>query len=35
MDTIRKATQGYRRDLPVEIDPKSITLATKGWDEGM
>jgi len=34
MNTIRKATAGYRRDLPVEIDPNSITLATTGWNEG-
>ncbi|MGK3740156.1 MAG: hypothetical protein ACI8RD_006089 [Bacillariaceae sp.] len=35
MNTIRKATAGYRRDLPVEIDPNSITLATTGWNEGV
>jgi len=34
MNTISKATAGYRRDLPVEIDSKSITLANKGWEEG-
>ena len=31
---ISKATAGYRRDLPVEIDPSSVTNAKTGWDEG-
>jgi hypothetical protein len=34
MNNIGKATSGYRKDLPVEIDPKSIVDAQKGWDEG-
>jgi len=33
-NTISKATAGYRRDLPVEVDAKSITNARVGWDEG-
>mmetsp|Transcript_2120 Transcript_2120/g.4552 ORF Transcript_2120/g.4552 Transcript_2120/m.4552 type:complete len:314 (+) Transcript_2120:217-1158(+) len=32
--TISKATAGYRRDLPVEVDVKSIVNAKAGWDEG-
>mmetsp|Transcript_7204 Transcript_7204/g.8349 ORF Transcript_7204/g.8349 Transcript_7204/m.8349 type:complete len:313 (-) Transcript_7204:68-1006(-) len=31
---ISKATAGYRRDLPVEVDKGSITNAIQGWDEG-
>eukprot|EP00534_Pseudo-nitzschia_fraudulenta_P000749 CAMPEP_0201124750 /NCGR_PEP_ID=MMETSP0850-20130426/17004_1 /ASSEMBLY_ACC=CAM_ASM_000622 /TAXON_ID=183588 /ORGANISM="Pseudo-nitzschia fraudulenta, Strain WWA7" /LENGTH=309 /DNA_ID=CAMNT_0047392355 /DNA_START=60 /DNA_END=989 /DNA_ORIENTATION=- len=31
---ISKATAGYRRDLPVEVDKSSITNAKDGWDEG-
>jgi hypothetical protein len=34
MNTISKATSGYRKDLPVEIDPKSIVEAKQGWEEG-
>jgi hypothetical protein len=34
MNSISKATAGYRKDLPVEIDSKSITEAQRGWDEG-
>eukprot|EP00536_Pseudo-nitzschia_multiseries_P000507 jgi/Psemu1/178876/e_gw1.6.272.1 len=33
-NTISKATAGYRRDLPVEVDQKSIDSARVGWDEG-
>ena len=31
---VAKVTSGYRRDLPVELDPASIKVAEKGWDEG-
>ena len=31
---ISKATAGYRRDLPVEIAPSTISTAKDGWDEG-
>jgi hypothetical protein len=31
---ISKATAGYRRDLPVEVDKSSVTNAIQGWDEG-
>ena len=31
---ISKVTSGYKRDLPVELDPASIKVAEKGWDEG-
>lgn len=34
MNNISKATAGYRKDLPVEIDSKSIVDAQKGWEEG-
>jgi hypothetical protein len=34
MGNISKAVAGYRKDLPVEIDPKSIVAAQQGWDEG-
>lgn len=34
MDKISKATAGYRRDLPVEIDARTITKAKEGWEEG-
>ncbi|KAL3908734.1 MAG: hypothetical protein SGARI_002934 [Bacillariaceae sp.] len=34
MNTVSKATSGYKLDLPVEIDPKSITTAKQGWEEG-
>jgi len=31
---ISKATAGYRRDLPVEVDPKAVINAKTGWNEG-
>jgi len=31
---ISKATAGYRRDLPVEVDKGAVTNAIQGWDEG-
>jgi hypothetical protein len=31
---ISKATAGYRRDLPVEVDASSVKNAKDGWDEG-
>ncbi|KAG7356383.1 hypothetical protein IV203_001069 [Nitzschia inconspicua] len=34
MNTISKATSGYKKDLPVEIDSKSIEQAKQGWEEG-
>lgn len=34
MNTISKATAGYRRDLPVEIDSNNILAAKNGWDDG-
>jgi hypothetical protein len=34
MADIGKATAGYRKDLPVEVDSKSISDARRGWDEG-
>lgn len=34
MQKIGKSVAGVRRDLPVEIDPSSVTGAQKGWDEG-
>lgn len=33
-NAISKATAGYRRDLPVEIDPKDVARANAGWNEG-
>jgi len=33
-NTISKATAGYRRDLPVEIDPSTIVRAKAGWEDG-
>ena len=34
MDKIGKATAGYKKDLPVEIDAKSVQAAKDGWEEG-
>lgn len=34
MNTISKATAGYKKDLSVEIDSKSIKDAKDGWEEG-
>jgi hypothetical protein len=34
MNTISKATAGYKKDLPVEIDSKTILQAKQGWEEG-
>jgi hypothetical protein len=34
MNTISKATSGYKKDLPIEIDTKSIVEAKQGWEEG-
>eukprot|EP00548_Thalassiothrix_antarctica_P005293 CAMPEP_0194147028 /NCGR_PEP_ID=MMETSP0152-20130528/22475_1 /TAXON_ID=1049557 /ORGANISM="Thalassiothrix antarctica, Strain L6-D1" /LENGTH=327 /DNA_ID=CAMNT_0038847699 /DNA_START=69 /DNA_END=1052 /DNA_ORIENTATION=+ len=34
MGKITKATAGIQRDLPVEIDPKAVPDAKKGWEEG-
>jgi hypothetical protein len=34
MNTISKATSGYKKDLPVEIDANSIIEAKQGWEEG-
>jgi hypothetical protein len=34
MNSISKATAGYRKDLPVEIDSKSIVQAKQGWEDG-
>ena len=34
MQQISKATAGVSRDLPVEIDKKSIELAKSSWEEG-
>lgn len=34
MYVISKATAGIRRDLPVEVDDKSIDIAKKNWEEG-
>jgi hypothetical protein len=34
MDKISKATAGFKKDLPVEIDAKSIAAAKDGWEEG-
>eukprot|EP00539_Tryblionella_compressa_P002083 CAMPEP_0178735294 /NCGR_PEP_ID=MMETSP0744-20121128/1811_1 /TAXON_ID=913974 /ORGANISM="Nitzschia punctata, Strain CCMP561" /LENGTH=271 /DNA_ID=CAMNT_0020387653 /DNA_START=10 /DNA_END=825 /DNA_ORIENTATION=+ len=34
MNTISKATAGYKKDLPVEIDTKSIVEAKQGWEDG-
>jgi len=31
---ISRATSGIRRDLPVEIDPNTVTNAMAGWEEG-
>jgi len=31
---ISKATKGYRRDLPVEVDKSSVVDAKAGWDDG-
>mmetsp|Transcript_47045 Transcript_47045/g.47496 ORF Transcript_47045/g.47496 Transcript_47045/m.47496 type:complete len:324 (-) Transcript_47045:359-1330(-) len=31
---LSKATAGVRRDLPVELSPKDILKAKKGWDDG-
>uniref|UniRef100_A0A448ZFB9 Uncharacterized protein n=1 Tax=Pseudo-nitzschia multistriata TaxID=183589 RepID=A0A448ZFB9_9STRA len=33
-NTVSKATAGYRRDLPVEVDAKTIASAKAGWEEG-
>ncbi|KAL3916094.1 MAG: hypothetical protein SGARI_008035 [Bacillariaceae sp.] len=34
MNNVSKATAGYKKDLPVEIDPKSIVAAKQGWEDG-
>ena len=34
MGTISKATAGYRRDLPVEVDKNAIVIAKQGWEDG-
>jgi hypothetical protein len=34
MNNISKATAGYRKDLPVEIDSSSIAAAKQGWEDG-
>lgn len=34
VDKVSKATAGYKRDLPVEVDAKSVTSAKEGWEEG-
>ena len=34
MGTISKATSGYRRDLPVEVDKNAIVIAKQGWEDG-
>jgi len=34
MYKISKATQGIRRDLPVEIDKSAVPVALAGWEEG-
>ena len=34
MNGVSKATAGYKKDLPVEIDPKSVVAARQGWEDG-
>ena len=34
MSKLTKATQGIRRDLPVEIDKEAVPRAKAAWDEG-
>eukprot|EP00553_Chaetoceros_curvisetus_P002496 CAMPEP_0204616414 /NCGR_PEP_ID=MMETSP0717-20131115/3663_1 /ASSEMBLY_ACC=CAM_ASM_000666 /TAXON_ID=230516 /ORGANISM="Chaetoceros curvisetus" /LENGTH=287 /DNA_ID=CAMNT_0051629651 /DNA_START=27 /DNA_END=890 /DNA_ORIENTATION=+ len=34
MNKISKSVNGVRRDLPVEIDPKSVDNAKAGWEDG-
>ena len=34
MDSISKATAGYRKDLPVEIPKDAVTVAQAGWENG-
>lgn len=34
MNKIVKATQGIRRDLPIEIDREAVPNALRGWEEG-
>lgn len=34
MARVSKATQGVRRDLPVELDPAAVPAARQGWEEG-
>lgn len=34
MGRLTKATQGIRRDLPVEIDKEAVPKAKAAWDEG-
>jgi len=34
MATMSKATQGVRRDMPVEVDKSLVVTAQKGWEDG-
>lgn len=34
MNSISKATSGYRKDLPVEIPASTIVAAQNGWEDG-
>jgi hypothetical protein len=34
MDSISKATAGYRKDLPVEIPKEAVAVAQAGWENG-